>query len=354
MIHHRRRSLTPSAYLGFLVSVLTGFTGGKHIGGAKRTARTAGGIGAGEHGGGGKRRRQKSAADRGGVQHEETAQSPPAPLTLWETVFRRDAVTGAVCNSLAMIGTRGGALLEALRPTLLQLLREGNSGRRGAAGTATETSGDGGGGAAVSQSLDEDSLATTLQRQRAAMACVLCCWDGLDGLDVEPSTVATAASTAATAAPQSESPLSALEGPMAVASVRAMEAAGRVEAAEQSRGARLLRPVLVLVKRWPALLPLILSRIVDATADATVAGEGGVVPGGEFGVRSMEPLLRCLMVVVRDPGLQGQLRRRHLGMLRSTSRMLCGALERSPLKDVVVQLRADVELLGGGLTEDGN
>lgn len=76
-----------------------------------------------------------------------------------------------------------------------------------------------------------------------------------------------------------------------------------------------------------------------------MAQDGGV---GSGGFRSLEPLLRCLQAVVRDPGLQGQLRRRHLGALRDTAGSLCAALDGSPLKDIVVQLRADVSLLGGG------
>lgn len=362
-MHHRRRCLSPSAYLGFLVSVLTGFTSGKRFGGAKRTAERAGGVGAGETGGDSKRRRQKAVVDRGGDKHRDAVaaeEAPPlAPLSLWETVFGRDDVTGAVCNSLAMIGTRGGALLDALQPTLLQLLRHG-SGQEGGGRERARKDVTPAPGAALVRSPDEDSLAVALQGQRAAMACVLCCLEGLDmECSTTPAATANAANTStATATTKPESPLSALERPVAAACVRAMKTAGTAEAVEQARGARLLRPVLLLVKRWSALLPQILALIVNVASDVTAAVAGGedVVARGEglgvTGVRSLEPLLRCLQAVVRDPGLQGPLRRRHLCDLRVAVKTLCGALDASSLKCIVVQLRADVELLGGGRTED--
>lgn len=344
VMHHRRRSLTPSAYLGFLVSILTGITGVTHVGGSKRTAaKAAGADSAQSGGGGGKRQRQKSTPNGGSARQDERAVAaevavatvaPLAPPTLWDTVFARDEVTGAVCNSLAMIGTRGGALLEALRPTLLHLLRQGNGGRGGGKNPAKKAFR----GGTVAQELDEDAFAVSLQGQRAAMACVLCCWEGLDVAD----TLACAAPGAATPS----SPLSALERPIAEACVRAMKTAGMAEAAEHARGARLLRPVLVLVKRWPALLPLILTLITKTTPSATPVPAGEGRAGGAGGFRSLEPLLRCLQTVVRDPGLQGQLRRRHLGGLRLTVRTLGEALDASPLKDVIVELQADVELLG--------
>lgn len=140
-MHHRRRSLSPSSCLGFLVSILTASANVRSSGGAKRGARhRVGGVVTGSSGGGGgKRRRQRLAASEGGTRPKddeesaaETVAAPVAPPTLWETVFGRDEVTGAVCNSLAMIGTRGGALLAALQPTLLQLLR--HRGIRGASG----------------------------------------------------------------------------------------------------------------------------------------------------------------------------------------------------------------------------
>lgn len=341
-MHHRRRSLTPSAYLGFLVSILTGITGVTHVVGSKRTAAKAAGVESAQSGGGGgKRQRQKSTPDGGSARQDERAVAaevatvvtvaPLVPPTLWDTVFARDEVTGGVCNSLAMIGTRGGALLEALRPTLLHLLRQGNGGRGGGKNLAKKAFG----GGAVAQELDEDAFAVSLQGQRAAMACVLCCCEGLDVAD----TLACAAPGAATP----NSPLSALERPIAEACVRAMKTAGTAEAAEHARGARLLRPVLVLVKRWPALLPLILTLITKTTPSATPAPAG---EGGAGGFRSLEPLLRCLQTVVRDPGLQGQLRRRHLCGLRLTVRTLGEALDASPLKDMMVELQADVELLG--------
>lgn len=299
-------------------------------------------------------------------------------------------MTGAVCNSLAMIGTRGGALLEALRPTLLQLLRHrskrGRSGgeraNRGKKQAAAGGGGGGGGGDHVSivRSPDEESLAAMLQGQRAAMACVLCCWEGLDaggGADSCSSVSAPAAAGSAkannnnnngSASKSAPSPLSALEKPVAAACVWAMKTAGTAAAAEKARGARLLRPVLVLVKRWPALLPLMLELIVKATSEATtkpalsVGGEGaaavqgGIVGGVSVGVggsQSLEPVLRCLQAVVRDPGLQGQLRRRHVGVLRESAGRLCVELDGSPLKGVVVQLRADVDVLCGGRGVDG-
>lgn len=361
--------------------------------------------------GGGKRQRQKAAGngdgDGGRANDDEGPETvvaaaapalaaPLSPPTLWETVFGRDEVTGAVCNSLAMIGTRGGALLEALRPTLLQLLRHrskrgrsgGELGNRGKKQAAAGRGGGGGGGggdhASIVRSPDDESLAAMLQGQRAAMACVLCCWEGLDvggggGADSCPSSVSAPAAAAGTAkgndnkdndnAKSAPSPLSALERPMAAACVWAMKTAGTAEAAEKARGARLLRPVLVLVKRWPALLPLMLELIVEATAEVTtkaalsVGGEGaacvqgGAVGGvGVGGSQSLEPVLRCLQAVVRDPGLQGQLRRRHVGVLRESTGRLCVELDGSLLKGVVVQLRADVDVLcgcgGGGGVED--
>lgn len=347
-MHHRRRSLTPSEYLGFLVSILTGFTGVKRVGGSKRTAAKAGVRSA--QSGGGKRRRRKPTLNGGSAKHnegsvvaaaveEEATVAPVAPPTLWDTVFARDEVTGGVCSSLAMIGTRGGALLDVLRPTLLRLLRQGSGG----GGNNKKAFS---GGAAAVQVLDEGAFAVSLQGQRAAMACVLCCWEGLEVADTLPS----AAPGAGAATP--ESPLSPLERPIAEACVQAMKTAGTAEAAENSRGARLLRPVLVLVKRWPALLPAILTLIANTAPagvkTAAAAGEREVVNvrGGASGFRSLEPLLRCLQVVVRDPGLQGQLRRRHLGGLRLTVRTLGEALDASPLKDLMVELQADVELLG--------
>ena len=373
VMHHRRRSLSPSAYLGFLVSILTASADVRSPGGAKRTARhrvegvVAGGSGGG---GGGKRRRQRSAASVGGGRPEdaeeaeaETAAVPPAPPTLWETVFGRDEVTGAVCNSLAMIGTRGGALLEALQPTLLQLLRHrsirgvGGGGRGGGSrekklGTA---GGDVGDDVTVMRSLDDATLAAVLQGQRAAMACVLCCWEGLGAGAESPSPKTKADDDAGGRAASPLSPLFALERPVAAACVWAMKTAGTAEAGEKARGARLLRPVLVLVKRWPAILPLMLTLIVGAASKVTaaaVAGEGGgAMHDGVVGVggfQSLGPVLRCLQAVVRNPALQGQLRRRHVGVLRETAKTLCVELSGSPLKDVVVQLRADVHVLGGG------
>lgn len=369
VMHHRRRSLTPSAYLSFLVSILTGFgRSRKHMGGWKRTATSGdagGSFGDGGIGGrGGKRRRkQQSSTDAGSnnvVRGEQEAASaaaarrppsPPTPLsapvpTLWETAFARDEVTGAVCNSLAMVGTRGGALIEALRPTLLQLLRGNKSPtERGVDAWDDEHAGKTGDRDAA----EEDAMAVSLQRQRAAMASVLCCWEGLNG--GEPSTTASPSHVGT-----SESPLTALEKPMATACVQAMRAAGRVEALEQARSVRLLRPVLVLVKRWHSLLPAMLESIVEAAADiahtvVTVGGGGGEI--GRTGWRSIEPLIRCLQAVVRDPGLQGPLRRRHLGPLRMTAETLCGSLQGSPLQTLVVQLRADIELLGGGSLPGG-
>ncbi|CAM9843064.1 unnamed protein product [Scytosiphon promiscuus] len=399
VMHHRRRSLSPSAYLGFLVSILTASAEVRNSGGGKRTAgQQAGGVGVGGGttggGGGGKRRRQRPGASRGGdggppddepskeLAEAAAAAAEPssAPPTLWETVFGRDEVTGAVCNSLAMIGTRGGALLGALQPTLLQLLRHrskrgdsgGVGGKRGKKQAPSGESGGGGSGGggggdfSVLQSLDEEPAAALLQGQRAAMACVLCCWEGLDSATAPPPSPAPAG-TAKAARP---SPLSALEKPMAAACVRAMKAAGTAEAAEKARGARLLRPVLILVKRWPALLPLMLALIVQASSEAPSAaapsvedGEGGATPmlledgvvtagGGGSRSSSLEPILRCLQTVVRDPGLQGQLRRRHVGVLRESASKLGEALEGTPLRDVVLQLRADVDVLGGGVVDE--
>lgn len=366
VIHHRRRCLSPSAYLGFLVSVLTGASPTKHLGGAKRTAR-AGSDAVGERGGGGKRQRQGPSSNRGGVsKHGEGREAPPSAVrTLWETVFRRDDVTGAVCNSLAMIGTRGRVLLEALRPTLLQLLRQ-RSGRGRGEREGAQGGGDGGSGLIMGRLPDEDGMASLLQGQRAAMACVLCCWDGVDvdatsaKLTAEGSADAVSNATD-TLAPKSESPLLPLEAPMAAACVQAMKFAGTEDAQDQARGARLLRPVIVLVKRWPSLLPSMLSMIVDAARDVTQEAAGATqIKGGSLRVsgggirrlgrfRALEPLLRCLQILVRDPGLQGRLRRRHLGALLETAKALCDILGGSPFQDVVAQLLADVELLGGGL-----
>lgn len=344
---------------------------------ATGVAKRAAGPRAGVVGGGGKRRRQRSADGSDGARGKDggnhpaepaAAAEPAAPPTLWQTVFGRDEVTGAVCNSLAMIGTRGGALLEALQPTLLQLLRH-RSIRAGASGVGggkrgkkqVAAGGGGGGGGrgsscggdvSILRSLDEEPLAAVLQGQRAAMACVLCCWEGLDAAGAETSSASAKAGPAA-----ASSPLSALEKPMAAACLWAMKTAGTAEAAGgKSLGARLIRPVLVLLKRWPALLPLILALIVEATSEATAAGGGegadmhdGVVGIGES--QALEPVLRCLQAVVRDPGLRRQLRRRHVGALRETAGTLCAELEGSPLKDFVVQLRADVEVLGGGCVD---
>lgn len=366
VIHHRRRSLSPSAYLGFLVSVLTGASPTKHLGGAKRTAR-GGSDAAGDRGGRGKRQRQCPSSNRGGVSKDgEEREAPPSEVrTLWETVFHRDEVTGAVCNSLAMIGTRGRALLEALRPTLLQLLRQrsvrGRSERGGAQG------GIGDGSDLIMDRLpDGDGIARLLQGQRAAMACLLCCWDGLDAdatsakLTAEGGADAVSSATD-TLAPKYESPLLPLEAPMAAACVQTMKFAGMEEGQDQARGARLLRPVMVLVKRWPSLLPSMLSMIVDTARDVAQEAAGAtqikgdslrVSGGGIQGLgryRALEPLLRCLQILVRDPGLQGRLRRRHLGALLETTKALCDVLGGSPLQDVVAQLLADVELLGGRL-----
>lgn len=318
--------------------------------------------------GGGKRRRQRSSASGGGGRSKddeelaaETEAAPLVPPTLWATVFGRDEVTGAVCNSLAMIGTRGGALLEALQPTLLQLLRHrsirGASGGSGGGKQEKKQIAAGGGvgdDASFMRALDEETTAAVLQRQRAAMACVLCCWEGL-GAGAESSPKLTTADTNASGhAASSPSLLVALERPVAAACVWAMKIAGTAEAGANARGTRLLRPVLVLVKRWPALLPLILALIAEAASEVTTAargGEGDAVQGGGVGAggfQSLETVLRCLQAVVRDPALQGQLRRRHLGVLRERSETLCAELDGSPLKDVVIQLRADVHVLGGG------
>lgn len=371
VMHHRRRSLSPSAYLGFLVSILTAAADVRSTGGAKRTAgHRVGGVAAGgsSGGGSGKRRRQRQAASGGGDRREdgegpaaEALAAPVAPPTLWETVFGRDEVTGAVCNSLAMIGTRGGALLEALQPTLLQLLRHrsirGTSGGRGEGKREKKrvaAGGGVGGDVSIVRSLNEEALAAVLQGQRAAMACVLCCWEGL-GAGAESSPASTTGNTNAHGhAASSPSPLLALERPVAAACVWAMNTAGTAEAGEKARGARLLRPVLVLVKRWPALLPLMLALIVEAASEVTAAamgGEGDAMQDGTVGVggfQSLEPVLRCLQAVVRDPALQGQLRRQHAGVLRESTNTLCAELDGSPLKDVVLQLRADVHVLGGG------
>lgn len=365
-MHHRRRSLSPSAYLGFLVSILTASADVKNTGGAKRTA----GQRAGGSRGGGKRRRQRSGATGGGggATHGEEPGTAEvvAPPTLWETVFGRDEVTGSVCNSLAMIGTRGGTLLEALQPTLLQLLRH-RSIRQGGGGSAGKgekkqgtAGGRGGGDVSVVRSLDEGSLAAVLQGQRAAMACVLCCWEGLDVTTEFSRSPAPADTNNGTGnAKPAPSALSALEKPMAAACVWAMKTAGTAEAAEKTRGARLLRPVLVLVKRWPALLPLMVALIVETTSEVVEAAKHDAAGAamqdrnvGIGGTQPLEPILRCLQTVVRDQGLQGQLRRRHIGVLREGARTLCAALDGSPLKGVVVQLQADVDVLGGGGVED--
>ena len=76
------------------------------------------------------------------------------------------------------------------------------------------------------------------------------------------------------------------------------------------------------------------------------AMQDGIVGVGGF--QSLEPVLRCLQALVRDPALQGRLRRRHVGVLQESTKTLCAELDESPLKDVVVQLRADVHVLGGG------
>lgn len=243
---------------------------------------------------------------------------------MWETAFARDEVTGAVCNSLAMLGTRGGALLSALCPTLEKLLR----GCR----TAVSTAEEGEGALGVS---NEEDLAEALQRQRAAMACVLCCWEGLNG----DSPLPLSTNTSGTGAPaNSTSPLSALEKPMALACIQAMKIAGRVDGADEARRARLLRPVLVLIKRWHSLLPIILETIMaEAAATATS--------------RTAEPLIRCLRHVVGDAWLREHLRRRHLSTLRETSETLCKSVYGSPLQELVIQLSADVDLLGGGRSQ---
>lgn len=392
VIHHRRRSLTPSVYLGFLVSVLTGNAAVKHVGGNKRTAEgRSWGVGNTESGAGGSKRRRQQSSTNGstlGVRDEETLDEamPPAadskaavlplaaPATLWEVVFARDEITGAVCNSLAIVGSRGCALLDALRPTLLDLL-EGRGKRKRKSGLrsqrceeqtrkASDACSDATATAAPAAQR-EDDLALTLQGQRAAMACVLCCWEGLVGeacTGSTPNPSSAAGASATTPAAQASngvrsSPLSGLEEPIALACVQAMRAAGRVDAVEEARGARLLRPMLVLVKRWAALLPAILASIVAAAevaatgvpAAGTAAVADVVLPGVGTGPRSVEPLLRCLQLVVRDPGLQGQLRRLHVRGLQLTASALCRLLDDSPLRTVVAQLRADVELLGGGV-----
>lgn len=380
------------------MSILTGAASATLSVGGKRTA-AGGGVGDGK-----RRRQQASSVDADGASCvgqqdlDATPPLPPAPPTFWQTVFARDKVTGAVCNSLAMVGTRGGALLEALRSTLLQLL-EGNRARpraKAAAGggmgrgvlrsssiegQARKSSGAQCAAATASAATcvtdaedlqGEQTLAVALQGQRAAMACVLCCWEGLDS---EPSstaslpgssseaaatsTAAVAAAAAATTAARNgisgvepPSPLAALEQPMAMACVQAMRVAGTNNASPEQKvfSARLLRPVIVLVKRWPTLLPTILARIVAAAA--AVGEDGGPLRSGGVGAtgsRSIEPLVRCLQVVVRDPGLQGQLWRRHLRSLHEAVEALCGSLKDSLLRPVVEQLRADVGLLGGGL-----
>lgn len=374
-MHHRRRDLSPSAYLGFLVSILTASANVRSTGGAKRTTRRpVGGVVAGDSngGGGGKRMRQRSTTS-GGSGHPKddkemaaAVMTPPvAHPTLWETVFGRDEVTGAVCNSLAMIGTRGGALLKALQPTLLQLLRH-RSTRRAGGGQGggkrekklVSAAGSVGDDISIVRSLDEETLAAVLQGHRVAMACVLCCWEGL-GAGAECSSTSTITDVNAHGSAASPpSSLSTLERPVAAACVWAMKTAGTAEAGEKARGARLLRPVLVLVKRWPSLLPLILALIVEAASELTSAvmgGEGDAMQDGIAGYcesQSLEPVLRCLQAVVRDPALRGQLRRRHVGVLRESAKNLCTEMEGSPLKDIVVQLRADVDVLGGGVVEN--
>ena len=209
----------------------------------------------------------------------------------------------------------------------------------------------------VVRSLDEEALAAVLQGQRAAMACVLCCWEGL-GAGAESSPTSTTADINAVGhAASPPSPLLALEQPVAAACVWAMKTAGTAEAGEKARGARLLRLGLEMVKRWPALLPLMLALIVEAASDVTVAardGENDAMQDGIVGVgrfQSLEPVLRCLQALVRDQAIQGQLRRRHVRVLQESTKTLCAELDESPLKDVVVQLRADVHVLGGGGVE---
>lgn len=353
VLHHRRKSVSPGVYLEFLVGVVTGI-GAEGVKQVSAVKRTADGQGEAEHElghGRGKRRRRHLHADGDSPRLEEDKPPPspstPTPPALWEDVFERDEVTGAVCNSLAMLGTRGGALLGALRPTLEKLLRGGSRDGSAAAGGGKGQSGgsdgeeqattaSGGGGHGAADRAEEARLVESLQRQRAAMACLLCCWQGLNAEPPSPNQAGDAMHSSAPAAgAPSTSPLSALERPMARACVQAMRVAGRVDAAEKARGARLLRPVLVLVKRWHSLLPLILDSIVEAVAS-------------DRETRSAEPLVRCLQAVVCDSWLREHLRRRHLSSLREATETLCKTSDMYPLHGLVVQLRADVELLGGG------
>ncbi|CAN0061470.1 unnamed protein product, partial [Choristocarpus tenellus] len=163
VMHHRRQSMSTSAYLGFLVSVLTGNAGrrgrGGSVGVSKNAVVAAGGSPGDDNSSsprvGGKRKRIDAGEKADTVEAEESA--GPSPLPTWDRkVLERESITSAVCRSLRMLCTRrSSALLEALQPVLLQLLMRDSGTKVGGC--------------------REKELAPLLRRQRTAMACLLSC-----------------------------------------------------------------------------------------------------------------------------------------------------------------------------------
>ncbi|CAM9990089.1 unnamed protein product, partial [Discosporangium mesarthrocarpum] len=219
--------------------------------------------------------------------------------------FGRDEVTTAVCRSIRMLCSRGGGpVMEALCPTLLGLLLgEDVSGRERDGAGATKVEGlsedadsdhreektreRNGGGAGVAR-----DLVLLLQRQRIAVACVLCCsTSGAATGDPPPDHLPPVERT--------------LIGPLANACAMAMgkaEAGSLLDQGEEEGnksgawGGRLLQPVVALMRSRPWVFRATLEQVVGTVTSAThdsasacgAATDDGA-RGGEGGVMETEP-----------------------------------------------------------------
>jgi hypothetical protein len=263
VVQHKRRALSPSAYLTFLVGVLLGGREGDAVIPQGATAT----------GTGGKSRKRKSkaataiaaaAADTAANSSSSSVSAATNSDALWAEAVSRDAVTEDVCTCLAVVGghSRGASLLTALQPHLLPLLAAPVAAAPAAASAA-----------AVSAAVLTPPTAQQLRDFRIAAAVVLTCLQCC-GASQPAATAAAAAPAAAAAAVApllpalAQSCTAVLAAPLAGPARQGAAAATAAAAA----GASMHAPVVLLLRAVPALLAAVLQAVVSAVQSAASSG----------------------------------------------------------------------------------
>jgi hypothetical protein len=263
VVQHKRRALSPSAYLTFLVGVLLGGREGEAVPPGAATVAV------------GKSRKRKSkdkAAAATAVQPAADAAANSSSSSsgaassdaVWAEAVARDAVTEDVCTCLAVVGghSRGASLLTALQPHLLPLLAPAASTAPAAAVTAAVLA------PPKAQQLWDFRIAAAV-----VLTCLQCCGASQSATAAAPAAAAPAAdAVVAAVAPLLSALAQSCTAVLAAPLAGPARQGAAATAAAAAAGASMHAPVVLLLRAVPALLAAVLSAAVSAVQSAASTG----------------------------------------------------------------------------------